>query len=79
MEKNLSILYSENFSVEGEKLLRQPGSKLKRLWQLFESVSSLVEYILWVSPGYERESTSVNVIFAALCWSLSLLGPPRLV
>lgn len=26
-----------------------------------------------------KESKSVNVIFAALCWSLSLLGPPRLV
>lgn len=26
-----------------------------------------------------KESRSVNVIFAALCWSLSLLGPPRLV
>lgn len=35
--------------------------------------------ILWFLPGKWEESRSVNVIFAALCWSYSLLGPLYLV
>lgn len=37
------------------------GSKKKMLWQ-FQSVSSSVKDILWVSPGYDKESRSVNVL-----------------
>lgn len=32
-------------------------------------------HILLFLPGFWEETRSVNVIFAALCWSLSLLGP----